>query len=276
MPIFWGIHAKPPKIWKIVLGLLPFIILVSVYLTASHVRLERNSDDKLLPSIGKMIQAVDGLAFTKDKRKGEYLMLRDTLSSLKRLIIGVLAAAVVGLFLGMNLGVFPGFNALLMPFVTFISIIPSLSLLPILFISFGIDEMGKVILIFWGTFILITRDMYLATKAIHEEQIIKALTLGASQFSIVYKIVLPQIMPRLIETIRLCLGGGWLFLIASEAIAATDGLGYRIFLVRRYMAMDIIIPYVLWITFLGYMMDLILRLIIKWRYSWYVEMRKGG
>jgi NitT/TauT family transport system permease protein len=50
-----------------------------------------------------------------------------------------------------------------------------------------------------------------------------------------------------------------LFLIAAEAIASTEGLGYRIFLVRRYLAMDVILPYVAWITLLAFAMDWLLR-----------------
>ena len=78
-------------------------------------------------------------------------------------------------------------------------------------------------------------------------------------------------MPRLIETLRLALGGAWLFLIAAEAIASTDGLGYRIFLVRRYLAMDVIIPYVLWIALLGLTFDRLLQMYSHWRYHWYYK-----
>jgi NitT/TauT family transport system permease protein len=101
-----------------------------------------------------------------------------------------------------------------------------------------------------------------------QEQITKALSLGASQFAVIYRIVLPQIMPRLIDAARLALGGAWLFLIAAEAIASTDGLGYRIFLMRRYLAMDVILPYVMWITLLGFLMDYGLRRLVMWRYRW--------
>ena len=58
---------------------------------------------------------------------------------------------------------------------------------------------------------------------------------------------------------RLSMGSAWLFLIAAEAIASTEGLGYRIFLVRRYLAMDVILPYVVWITLLAVFADLALR-----------------
>jgi NitT/TauT family transport system permease protein len=111
----------------------------------------------------------------------------------------------------------------------------------------------------------------MATRKIPSEQIVKALTLGASQLAVVYKVVLPQILPRLLSAVRLSLGAAWLFLIAAEAIASTDGLGYRIFLVRRYLSMDVIIPYVIWITFLGFTIDYTLKLIIKYRYAWYQQ-----
>ncbi len=57
-------------------------------------------------------------------------------------------------------------------------------------------------------------------------------------------------LPRLVDALRLEIGPAWLFLIAAEAVAADSGLGYRIFLVRRYLSMDVIIPYVIWITIL--------------------------
>jgi len=70
--------------------------------------------------------------------------------------------------------------------------------------------------------------------------------------------------------VRLTLGKAWLFLIAAEAVAATDGLGYRIFLVRRYLSMDVILPFVLWITLLGFTMDWLLRTLLHWKFGWYM------
>ncbi|MFH2205151.1 MAG: ABC transporter permease [Elusimicrobiota bacterium] len=268
-PKIWGLHARPARWHRWALGALPFLLVLGVYLGASHLRLKDNPADKLLPSPQKMVRAVKRMAFTLDKRTETYVLLQDTKSSLRRLAIGVFCGAVVGLFLGLNLGIFPGCNALLQPSVTFGSIIPPLALLPILFITFGVDELSKVVLIFIGTFPIITRDIMLAVRKTPREQIVKALSLGASQLEVVYRIVLPQVMPRLLEAVRLTLGAAWLFLIASEAIASADGLGYRIFLVRRYLAMDVIIPYALWITVLGFSLDRILQLLTRRLYPWY-------
>ena len=130
-------------------------------------------------------------------------------------------------------------------------------------------------LIFIGVFPVIARDMLVNVQRLPREQITKALTLGASQFDLVYRVVLPQVWPRLIEAVRLSLGAAWLFLIAAEAIASDDGLGYRIFLVRRYLAMDVIIPYVMWITALGFGMDWFLRMVLRRQFPWYVAGTKS-
>lgn len=62
-------------------------------------------------------------------------------------------------------------------------------------------------------------------------------------------------MPRLIQSARLSLGPGWVFPISAEAIASDVGLGYRIFPVRRYLSMEIILPHVAWITVLTIVID---------------------
>lgn len=271
IPRFIGLQAEPSLGLNWLLIALPFILLIVVYLVASYMRLADNPDDKLLPPPWKMVQAVKQYAWTGDRTSGEQLLVQDTVSSLRRLLIGVGAAALCGLMAGLNLGLFPGFRALGNSFVKFLSIIPPLAILPILFIVFGVGEVGKVMLIFLGTVFLIARDITLTVGSIPREQTIKALTLGASGTQIAYQIILPQVMPRLINTVRLSLGPAWLFLIASEAIASTDGLGYRIFLVRRYLSMDLIIPLVFWITFLGFSMDLILRKFVEKQYPWYLD-----
>jgi len=267
---FLGLYARPSRGLQVLLALLPFVMLICVYLIASEVRFRQNPADKVVPTIGKMAGAVELMAFTEDKRTGKYLLWEDTLASVKRLALGIGSAAALALFVGLNMGLFPGLRSLSLAFVTFISIVPPLAVLPILFIVFGVEETAKVVLIFIGTFPSITRGVYLATLKIPTEQIPKALTLGASQLSVVYRIVLPQIMPCLIDSTRLSLGSAWLFLIAAEAIASTDGLGYRIYLVRRYLSMDIILPYVIWITFLGFVFDRLLQTWISMRYSWYL------
>lgn len=268
-PLLFDLHARPGRVTSLALAVLPFVIVIAVYWIASEARHAANPSDKLLPSFGRMLDAIWRMASEPDRRSGALLLWVDTGANLRRLFIGVFSGALVGLLVGINAALFPLLRRMLGSFITVLSIIPPLTLLPILFIVFGVGEESKVVLIFIGSVFIITRDTMLATIAVPREQITKALTLGASNFAVVYRIVLPQVMPRLINTTRLTLGAAWLFLVAAEMIAATEGLGYRIGLVRRYLAMDVIIPYVAWITLLGFLIDWGLRSWVRRRYAWY-------
>lgn len=263
------INRTPHRTSRWLLGFLPFVICVVVYWAASNARLAENANDKLLPPFASFVDAIDRFAFTPDKRSGDYLLWVDTLSSVFRLSVGIVISALIALVIGVLNGAIPFARAPLSPFITAISLVPPMAILPILFIVFGLGELSKVMLIVIGITPFLIRDVQQRALEIPAEQLIKAQTLGASSWQIILRVILPQVMPRLLASVRLSLGAAWLFLIAAEAIAATEGLGYRIFLVRRYLAMDVILPYVAWITMLAFLFDYVLRKISRYCYPWF-------
>ena len=262
------INRRPGRGAAVFLTALPFILLIAAYLIGSDIRLAENPRDKLLPSLSSMADAINEMAFTADRRSGKYLLWSDTGESLRRLGIGMALATLIGITLGIGIGLIPVLRRAFSQFVATICLIPPLAILPILFIVFGLGEVAKVALIVLGTAPVITRDIAQRVSEIPAEQLVKAQTLGANTWQIVMRVALPQALPRLVVAVRLSLGAAWLFLISSEAIAATDGLGYRIFLVRRYLAMDIIIPYVAWITLLAFVIDQALRMLSERAFRW--------
>lgn len=253
---------------RLSLAALPFLLVVLAYVVASDVRRAENPNDKLLPSLAQIGESVARLAGEPDRRSGDILLWSDTGESLRRLFLGVAIAASIGLVFGLAIGLLPAARATLNPFVAVLSLIPPLSILPVLFIMFGLGEVAKVTLIVVGITPFLIRDLAQRVADLPNEQIVKAQTLGASTWQIALRVALPQILPRLVIAMRLALGPAWLFLIAAEAIAATGGLGYRIFLVRRYLAMDIILPYVAWITLMAYSLDYVLRTISLKAFRW--------
>lgn len=263
------INRQPDRAGTLLLGMLPFVLLALIYLVASDMRLEANPNDKLLPSLTSFGEAIQQVAAEPSRRTGEIILWGDTLSSLQRLGLGVGLAALAGLVFGILTGAVPYARATLSPLIAALSLIPPLAILPILFIVFGLGELSKVVLIVIGIAPFIMRDLALRVGELPGEQIIKAQTLGASSWQVILRVILPQMLPRLIDAVRLALGPAWLFLIAAEAIAATDGLGYRIFLLRRYMAMDTILPYVAWITLLAFALDWLLRVISRKAFPWF-------
>lgn len=252
------INLKPSRTNQLLLALAPFALLILAYALGSAARLAENPSDKLLPAVSSLVDAINRMAFTEDARTGEYLFWSDTLASLGRLGAALGISTAIALLFGMVIGMFPYVRALLAPFFAAISMVPPLALLPILFIVMGLGETSKITLIVIGVSPIMVRDLALRVLELPREQIVKAETLGGNSWQIALRVVLPQILPRLITALRLQLGSAWLFLIAAEAISAESGLGYRIFLVRRYLAMDVIFPYVIWITLLAILSNVLL------------------
>lgn len=270
-----ALNIKPDNTWRVALAILPFGLLVLAYVFGSNVRLAENPNDKLLPAFGAMGDAIRQYALEQDARTGLYLLWSDTAASLYRLLTALAISTLIALVFGIVTGLLPIAGATLGPVISVLSMVPPLALLPILFIVMGLGEASKIALIVVGTTLKLIRDLAMRVSEIPREQIIKAQTLGASTTQIALRIVLPQMLPRLIDAVRLEIGPAWLFLIAAEAIAADSGLGYRIFLVRRYLSMDVILPYVAWITLLAFLMDFGLRLLQRKAFPWFAQARSA-
>ena len=262
------INQQPGRGERLALGILPFLVLVGLYVIASQLRLAENPDDKLLPSLASMGERIADYAFSEDVRSGRRLLWADTVASLRRIGAALAISASAALLLTLAMGVVPRVRALAAPLLATVSMIPPLAVLPILFIVLGLEEAAKIALIVIGVFPAMARSLSLQVAELPAEQIVKAQTLGASTWQVALRVVLPQTLPRLIDALRLSMGAAWLFLIAAEAIASTEGLGYRIFLVRRFLAMDVILPYVAWITLLAVLADWLLRRLRARAFRW--------
>ncbi len=262
------VNVRPNRRSTFLLGALPLLLVLGAYLLAAASRHAANPADKVLPTPGAMVAAMHGLLSEADPLSGHLIFWADTVASLERLGIALGICALSALLVGMVLGVLPAARATLGGLVTTIAVIPPIALLPMLFILFGLGETAKIALIVIGTAPFLTRDLADHVAALPAEQLIKAQTLGASSWQLALRIALPQALPRLIAGVRLSLGPAWVYLIAAEAIASDVGLGYRIFLVRRYLSMDIIIPYVAWISLLAIVMDVALMQLSRRAFAW--------
>lgn len=262
------LNIRPGQASRFSLGFIPLAAAGFYYLAASSARHAANPADKLLPTWSAMQAAVERMAFTVDPHTGSIPLVVDTIASLVRLTSGLAIATVTTLLAGLVLGLLPLIRAGFGPLVAAIAVVPPIALLPILFIVMGLGESSKVALIVLGVAPFMIRDLAAHVAAIPAEQMVKAQSLGGSTWQIALRVALPQAMPKLINCLRLSLGPAWVFLISAEAIASDVGLGYRIFLVRRYLAMDVIIPYVIWISLLAVIIDLALAALSRRLYPW--------
>lgn len=262
------LNIRPRGGGLLLLGLVPLLAALTFYFFASEARHALNESDKILPTINAMGDAIHRMAFEVNPRTGQIPLWTDTAASLTRIGLGLVIATAITLFLGLLLGLLPIMRATFGPLVAAIAVVPPIAVLPILFILLGLGETAKVALIVIGITPVMVRDLAAHVGAIPEEQLIKAQTLGASTWQLALRVALPQAMPRLIDSLRLSLCPAWVYLISAEAIASDVGLGYRIFLVRRYLSMDIIIPYVVWISILAVLLDVALSMLSRRAFPW--------
>ena len=245
------------------MGAVPILLLVLLYLFFAAERHAINPADKILPLPGAMVDAMRALVLERDPLSGRYLFWADTLASLQRLGLGLAISTASALLVGLVRIAPPtrdfrhagnrdrGHSADRVAANLFIA---------------RLGETAKVALIVIG--VLHGPRHRRAHRRAPREQIVKAQTLGASTWQLMLRVVLPQAMPRLFQAVRLALGPAWVFLISAEAIAADIGLGYRIFLVRRYLAMDVILPYVAWIAILAALTDILLAWSSRRLFGW--------
>ena len=279
------IHAQPGRVTVQVLSWFLFAVGLAAYFWTSSTRHHENPDDRVTPTLVQMGKGFtdailkpaeeDEVTADADQQslftKIQHGMLwKDTEATGRRFGIS-LALLFPAVVIGLHMGMFPYLGAFFLRFVLFFDKIVALSLLPILFIAFGIDELAKVMLIVIGVAPTIILDAFNLTRGVPREQVVKGFTLGAGDFSVTYRIVFKQIFPRVLNSIRLNLKAIMLFLFAGEMIASSDGLAYRIALMRRHMGMDTIIPYVLWVALLLFLVDLGMRVLNRRLHPWFQE-----
>jgi NitT/TauT family transport system permease protein len=284
-PAVFRIDARPGKMTAFVLSWFLFAAGIALYFQASHTRHLENPEDKVAPNAAQLAQGIadsvlkpadDDAADPADaaapwiQRFFGSMLWKDTVASARRFAWAMLLL-VPAVALGLHMGLFPFVGTFFLRFILFFDKIIALSVLPILFIAFGIDELSKIMLIVIGVTPTIILDTFNLTKSVPAEQVVKGFTLGARDFGVAYRIVLRQILPRVINSIRLNLKPIMLFLFAGEMIASQDGLAFRIALLRRNMAMNVIIPYVMWVALLLFLVDLGMRRLNKIMHPWFRE-----
>jgi NitT/TauT family transport system permease protein len=275
----FAINAEPGKAATWILSWFLFALGIGMYLYTANQRHKENPDDRVVPTLSQLVDGLHDAAFGTNEEAGtqslparffQSMLWQDTVASAKRFgwAMILLVPAVI---LGLHVGMFPYIGVFFLRFILFFDKIIALSVLPILFIAFGIDELSKVMLIVIGVTPTIILDTINLTKGVPKEQIVKGFTLGATNFAVAYRVVLKQILPKILNSIRLNLKAIMLFLFAGEMIASTDGLAYRIALLRRNMGMNTILPYVLWVALLLFLIDWTMRVLNRKLHPWFRE-----
>lgn len=189
--------------------------------------------------------------------------------SLKLALIGYVAAAVIGVPLGLLLGYYRTFDRLINPIFEIIRPIPPIAWIPLSVIWLGIGTTAKCFIIFLAAFVPCVINSYTGVKLTNSVLIDVAKTCGASRWKIFITVCTPSAMPLAFTGVRVALGNAWSTLVAAEMLSATAGLGYMIQQGRALGRSDIIIVGMLTIGVIGAALTAILNKlenrVIRWR-----------
>ena len=181
------------------------------------------------------------------------------------LMLGVIFGVPLGIFMGLNRFAKGFFD----PLVELYRPVPPLAWAPLVITVFGIDNLGKVFLLFMVSFSIMIISARAGASGTQLSKIHAAHSLGASRWQILRHVIFPNSLPEILTGLRVAVGMCWGTLVAAEFLAGTTGIGFVENVARKYMQYEVI-----WITIfvmgmLGLLFDITLRKIIDKTTPWH-------
>lgn len=193
---------------------------------------------------------------------------KDIWMSTQRVFIGVACGITLAVPVGFILGWYPGVRRFIDPLINFFRALPPIALIPLVIVYFGIGEPAKVIILLYASFFAGVIVMYEGIAQISPIYVRVSRTLGATDGEIFRKVVVPLAVPHTLTALRVALGVAWATLVASELIAAQQGLGALIQNASSFFQLDIIYVGIISIGFIALAMDLLLRAATRRLVAW--------
>jgi NitT/TauT family transport system permease protein len=172
-----------------------------------------------------------------------------------RVVGGFVLAGVLAVPLGVAMGAYKGIEAFFEPFVSFARYLPASAFIPLLILWAGIGEAQKLAVIFIGSFFQLVLMVALQVGQTRRDLVEAAYTLGANDWGIVKRVLIPAAAPQVAETLRLVLGWAWTYVIVAELIGASSGIGHMITDSQALLATDQIIFGIITIGAIGLLSD---------------------
>ena len=191
-----------------------------------------------------------------------------------RIVAGFLIAAVMAVPLGLLMGSFEAVRSFFNPPINAIRYMPASAFIPLLILLQGLGEDEKITIIWIGVFFQLVLMVMDIAHRVPAEMLNVAYTLGASRWTVFYKVFLPATFPEVVDALRITMGWAWTYLIVAELVAAEHGIGSFILIAERYLRADRIIAAIITIGILGLITDAIFALAHRLAFP-YVEKVRG-
>ncbi len=220
----------------------------------------------LLPAPWAVVVALDRLVVEEG-------FLVDVAVSIYRILASFAAAAAVAVPLGILMGSFRSAEAFFNPLVSAWRYLPAPSFVPLLLMWFGTGDLQKLALLFIGVLWFLITLIMDRTKAVRQELIDTAVTLGATRRQTLWTVIVPAVMPDIVVAMRQMLAVSWTYLVIAEIITSTTGIGAMMMRAKRFVHTDEIMAGILVIGILGLVADYLFRLAHDFLFPYLEETR---
>lgn len=261
---FLELREQPASNRAMLLGALGVIGFFGIWETGHYLTAE--SSRKFVPSVEQVARALYELFAEKN-------FLHDIFVSCRRIFFSFLAAAAVGLPIGILMGCFGNMRALLNPTLSGWRYLPAASFIPLLLVWFGPTDLAKMALLFLGVIFFLISLILDNTSAVPKELVEASLTMGASRRQVVAGVVVPAALPAIFDSMRNMIAVAWTYLVIAEIVGAQDGIGAVMMRAGRFLNVDVIMAAILTIGILGVLTDILFRVASRLLFPWNSERR---
>ncbi|MCW5298971.1 ABC transporter permease [Herbaspirillum lusitanum] len=155
--------------------------------------------------------------------------------SIARVVIGYSVGAAVGVVIGVLTGGSAILSGLLTPIFQLLRPIPPIAFVPIVIVWFGLTELGKWFLVFWGVFFTVWLATHMGVQRVTETLVRAAQSLGATRWQLLWTVQLPDALPVIFVGLRTSLSIAFYTLVAAELAGAYAGIAYRLEVTQQNM-----------------------------------------
>ena len=198
-----------------------------------------------------------------------YYLWEHLLASLQRIGVGVGAAVVVGIVLGLVMSTIKWVGIVVEPYLNFLRSIPPLGYIGLLIVWAGIGDASKIWLLFLAAFPPITMATLSGVRGVREDQINAVLSLGASRRQSVTTVMIPATLPEILTGIRVAVGFAWTTVVAAELSNGIPGIGGLAYLSGTELDTPLTVACIIVIGLAAVALDscikLIERILVPWR-----------
>jgi len=205
---------------------------------------------------------------TEPQRRSEQWLHQSLWHSIQIIFWGFMLSSVIGVPLGILCGTFAAVSRIQEPFVEFFRYLPAPAFGALAVAILGIYDGPKIAIIFIGTFFQQVLVVANTTRQLDISLLEAALTLGANRRQLLFKVVIPGILPQLYRDQRILLGWAWTYLIVAELIGTSSGITWFITQQARYQNFDNVFAAIIMIGIIGLLSDVALAKLGKSLFPW--------